>query len=562
MTPLLPTKRFFRPNYLISARIPDAITKEDVMKPVKLFIAASAFSLLCPAVALAHDEDEVKGKLGQVKFENSCDAKVQPLLQRGVAMLHSFWYSAAEKTFRDILAQDPGCAIATWGFASIMMSNPLAGQGASAKGAEQSLAMLEQGRKIGAKTQRERDYIEAVAAYYEDWGNRSERARQLARAKAYEALAARYPQDDEAQIFSALYIAGTQLQSDQTYAAYLKAAGILEKQFPKYPDHPGVAHYLIHSYDAPPIAQQGLNAARRYAGIAPEAPHALHMPSHIFTRVGAWEESAATNMRSAEAAKKGGEPNEAYHASDYAVYAYLQLGRDRDARRTMEDVFKVTDYTPGVRTAPYAIAAMPARIAMERGAWREAMQLQVQPTKLPFVDAITHSARAIGAARSGDAAAAEKDSVELARLHKALQESKDNYWATEVEIQRLAVSGWIALAQGNADNALKLMRAAADLEDKNEKSIVTPGRIVPARELLGDMLLELKQPALALKEYEASHQREPNRFRGFYGAALAAEAAGDRQKAAEYYGKLLALAKNSDGNRPEVARAKSFIAQR
>jgi len=528
----------------------------------KLLVAASAFLVLCPLAATAHDEEEGKGKLGKVAFENSCNPKVQPVLQRGVAMLHSFWYSAAEKTFRDVLAQDPTCAIAAWGVASILMSNPLAGQGASAKGAEQSVAILEQGRKIGAKTQRERDYIEAVAAYYEDWGNRSERQRQVARANAYEALAARYPKDDEAQIFSALYIAGTQLQSDQTYAAYLKAAAILEKQFVKYPDHPGVAHYLIHSYDAPPIAAQGLNAARRYADIAPDAPHALHMPSHIFTRVGAWEESVATNLRSADAARKGGEPNEAYHASDYAVYAYLQMGRDRDAKRTMEEVFKVTDFTPGVRVAPYAIAAMPARYAMERGAWSEAKNLQVKPSKMPYVDAITITARAIGAARSGDAAAAQKDADELVGLHKALQEAKDNYWATEVEIQRYEVAGWIALAQGNTENALKFMRAAADLEDKNEKSIVTPGRIIPARELLGDMLMELKQPAAALKEYEASQLREPNRFRGMYGAAHAAEAAGDRQKAADYYAKLLALAKNSDGGRPELARAKSYVAQR
>jgi tetratricopeptide (TPR) repeat protein len=533
------------------------------MKTRAVLAAVSALLLVMPALAPAHDDDDDgKGKLGKVSFENSCDPKVQPMLQRGVAMLHSFWYSAAEKTFRDVLAHDPGCAIATWGFASIMMSNPLAGQGASAKGAEQSIAMLEQGRKIGAKTQRERDYIEAVAAYYEDWSNRSERMRQVARAKAYEALAARYPKDDEAQIFSALYIAGTQLQSDQTYAAYLKAAAILEKQFVKYPDHPGVAHYLIHSYDAPPIAQQGLNAARRYAGIAPDAPHALHMPSHIFTRVGAWEESVATNLRSAEAARKGGEPNEAYHASDYAVYAYLQLGRDRDAKRMMEEVLKVTDYNPAQRTAPYAMAAMQARYAMERGAWKEAMNLQVKPSKMPNVDAMTYSARAIGASRSGDVAAAQKDAEELARLHKALQEAKDNYWATEVEVMRLTAAGWIAFAQGNADNALKFMRAAADLEDKNEKSIVTPGRVIPARELLGDMLLELKQPAAALTEYEASQLREPNRFRGFYGSALAAEAAGDRPKAADYYGKLLALAKNSDGNRPELARAKSYVAQR
>ena len=386
-------------------------------------VAAAATLLFLSGASLAHDEDG-KGQLGLVKFTNSCDAKVKPLLETGVAMLHSFWYSAAEKTFRDVLAQDPSCGIAYWGIAAILMSNPLAGQGASPKDAAAAQAAIEQGRRVSPKTQRERDYIEAVAAYYEDFSTRGERARQVARAKAFEALAARYPDDDEAQIFSALYIAGTQSQSEQTYAAYLKAAAILEKQFIKYPDHPGVAHYLIHSYDAPPIAEKGLPAARRYASIAPAAPHALHMPSHIFTRVGAWEDSAATNLRSVEAAKKGGEPNEAYHASDYAVYAYLQLARDNDARRTMENVFKITDFNPAARVAPYAIAAMHARYAVERGAWREAMQLQLQQSKFAFADAITYFARALGAARSGELAAAEKEAGELARLHKALQDAK------------------------------------------------------------------------------------------------------------------------------------------
>ncbi len=532
------------------------------MNARKFLLTAGILLILSTGVAQSHDEDAGKGRLGQVAFANSCDPKVQGLFLRGVAMLHSFWYSEAEKTFREVLAQDPSCAIATWGVASILMSNPLAGLGASAKGAEQSQAMIEEGRRIGAKTQRERDYIEAVAAYYEDWANRSERARQQARAKAYEALAARYPDDDEAQIFSALYIAGTQTQSDQTYAAYLKAAAILEKQFAKHPDHPGVAHYLIHSYDAPPIAQQGLIAARRYADIAPAAPHALHMPSHIFTRVGSWEESAATNARSAAAAKKGGEPDESYHASDYMTYAYLQLARDGDARRTIDEALRVAGYTPSRSTAPYAVAMMPARYAIERGAWREAMQLQLQTTQFHFPEAMTYFARALGAVHSGDLAAAEKDAENLASMHKALLAEKNVYWANEVEVQRLAVAGWIALGRGTIEEALKFMRAAADNEDRSEKHIVTPGRLVPARELLGEMLLELKQPALALKEFEASQAREPNRLRGLYGAARAAEAAGERQKAAEYYGKLVALTKNGDGTRPELARAKAYLAQR
>src|SRR5438552_16516371 len=276
------------------------------MFPLPFLLALAVYGL-----AQAHDTDSKTGPLGKVSFPTSCNPKVQPAFERAVAMLHSFWYSAGEKAFRDVLKDDPQCAITTWGIASILMSNPLAGQGASPKGAEQAQAAIDEGRRIGAKTERERGYIEAVAAYYQDFATRPEKERQASRAKAYEALAQRYPTDDEAQIFYALYTAGTQTQADQTYAAYLKAAAILEDEFTKYPDHPGVAHYLIHSYDAPPIADKGLVAARRYAGIAPVAPHALHLPSHIFTRVGSWQESAATNVRSRDVARAGNEPDEA-----------------------------------------------------------------------------------------------------------------------------------------------------------------------------------------------------------------------------------------------------------
>jgi hypothetical protein len=523
----------------------------------------SAAVALCLSGAAAAHEDEYKGQLGTVTFKSSCDAAVQKDLERAVAMLHSFWYTAGEAAFRGVLAKDPSCAIATWGVAAILMNNPLAGQGASPDSAKKAQAAIEEGRRIGAKTERERDYIEAVGAYYEDFANRPERARQMARAKAYEALAAKYPDDDEAQIFSALYTAGTQQQSDQTYAAYLKAAAVLEKEFRKYPDHPGVAHYLIHSYDAPPIAKQGIDAARRYAGIAPDAPHALHMPSHIFTRVGEWQDSVATNRRSAAVAVKGNEFDEAYHASDYAVYANLQLARDNEARKDMEGASKIT-WDTGRFVAPYAKAAMPARIAVERGAWKEAAQLPAPATtsKFPYTDSITHFARALGAARSGDVAAAEKDATQLGVLHYALLDQKNTYWATEVEVQRTAANAWIALAKGDQAEALKLMRAAADMEDRNEKHIVTPGRILPARELLGDMLMEVKQPAAALAEYEASQQREPNRFRGLFGAARAAELSGDRAKAATYYARVLALAKDADSPRAELAVAKAFVASR
>ena len=526
---------------------------------VSLVGAALASSL----PAAAHDDATPGGKLGKISgFPTSCDPAVQADFERAVAMLHSFWYNLAEKTFSDILAKDPGCTVTAWGYAAILMSNPLAGAGASPAGAVKAQAAIDNARRNPPKTQRERDYVEAVAAYYEDWANRPEKARQAARAKAFEALAEKYPDDDEARIFSALYIAGTQSQADQTYSAYLKAVAILEPEFAKYPNHPGVAHYLIHSYDAPPLAAKGLVAARRYAGIAPDAAHALHMPSHIFTRVGYWDESVATNTRSAEVARGAADWAEAYHAADYAVYGYLQMARDGDARRTMEEAYRYTGGETPSPAFPYAAAAMPARYALERGDWKGASELEPKPSKMPFTQANTYFARALGAARLGDVAAASKDAEQLAALHKQLEAAKNTYWATEVEVQRLAVAAWIAHAQGNAEEGAKLMRAAADLEDRNEKHIVTPGRMLPARELLGDMLLEQKKPAEALQAFEASQLREPNRFRNYAGSARAAEMMGDAAKAREYYAKLAELTKNGDGDRPELVRARASLAQR
>ena len=526
------------------------------MKPIAACLSILFSTLGLASAALAHEGEG--GVLGNVAFPTSCEPTVQPAFNRAVAMLHSFWYSEGEKAFREVLKADPQCAIAHWGIASLLMSNPLAGQGASPKGAEQAWAAIEEARRVGAKTDRERDYIEAVASYYQDFAARTERERQGARAKAYEALAKRYPNDDEAQIFFALYNAGTQTQADQTYSAYLRSAALLEEQFRKHPDHPGVAHYLIHSYDAPPIAQKGVPAAKRYASIAPAAPHALHMPSHIFTRVGSWQESAATNKRSMEVASANGDGDEAWHATDYMVYAYLQLGRDAEVRKVMDEARYHPAASPR-QTAPYAMAAVQARYAVERGAWKEAAALPSQRSSYAYVDAITYFARSLGASRTGDVQAAKKDAEQLDVLHKSLVDAKNTYWATEVDVQRTAAAAWIKLAEGDNDEAMKLMRAAADLEDRNEKHIVTPGRVLPARELLAEMLLQLNQPQAALKEFEASQQREPNRFRNYLGSAKAAEMAGDKAKASSYYRKLLDLAKDADANRPELESARKLV---
>ena len=510
--------------------------------------------------AFAHDDDGGKAgqKLGKVNFPNSCSPKVQQQVARGVAMLHSFWWPAGQSTFQEIASEDPNCVVAAWGFASILMYNPFVG-GTPPADIARAQAAIDKGRQMGAKTQREKDYLEAVAAYWEDYANRNERQRALARSKAYEALAAKYPKDDEAQIFNALYLIAIQQASDQTYSNSLKAAAILEKQFAKYPNHPGVAHYLIHSYDAPPIAQKGVPSARRYAGIAPDAPHALHMPSHIFTRVGAWQDSVSTNRRSADVALKGKEGDDALHAMDYIVYASLQLGRDGEARKTYEEALRITPSTPRF-VGPYPQAAMPARLALERGAWREAAQLQPAQSKFPFTEAMTHLARAIGAARSGDAASAKADLEQITQKRDALRAAKNDYWATEAEVMRLAAAGWVAFAEGSSDAAVGLLREAADLEDKNEKHPVTPGRILPAREQLGDLLMEVKRPADALKEYEQSQKREPDRFRGLYGAALAGEMSGDGKAARRYYTRLVQVAGKGEA-RPELTLARSYLAQ-
>jgi len=414
-----------------------------------------ACSFAAVTIAWAQTTEETPEQLGRVAFDNSCAPAVQTTFERAVALLHSFWWQEGEKTFRELLERDPNCAIATWGIATILIGNPFA-TGSTPEQAQRAKEAIGHGRAIGAKTERERLFIEAVAQYYEHFPDRSHGARIKSLSDAFGIVAGRFPEDDEAQIFSAIYLRATQDPAEKTFASALKAAAILEVQFKKYPDHPGVAHYLIHSYDYPPIAEKGLNAAQRYSEIAPSAPHALHMPSHIFTRVGFWEESIASNLRSETVAKTEKEFADQLHAMDYLVYAYLQLARDRDAQRVVVEAPGVQG-NEQVRITPYALAAIPARYVIERSAWKEAAQLRLQETHFPYTAAITHFARALGAARSGDVVAAEQNVEELAHIVEAMKLSNVTYWAVEVEVQRLGGVAWVAYAQGNREKALTLM---------------------------------------------------------------------------------------------------------
>ena len=371
-----------------------------------------------------------------------------------------------------------------------------------------------------------------------------------------EQLAERYPNDDEAQIHYALALNTSASPADKTYANQLKGAGILEAIFKRQPQHPGVAHYLIHLYDTPALAERGLAAARLYAKIAPGAAHAQHMPSHIFTRVGYWKESIASNEVSQRVAGEARDFHEQLHPMDYIVYAYLQLGQDAKAKAVLDDMTKVSGFTETFLVGPYALAVSPARYAIERGDWKAAATLPVRPSPLPQVQAVTYFARALGATRSGDAEAAKAEIAKLGELHDKI---KDAYWAGQVDIQKQVASAWLLHAEGKYDDALKAMSAAADAEDKTEKHPVTPGAPKPARELFGEMLLTRGMPKEALVAFEATLKKEPNRLGAYIGAAKAAEKAGDKAKAGEYYGKVIAIAADADTTRTDVADARAFL---
>jgi hypothetical protein len=539
------------------------MVRATVIAGFLLTLAAS-----CLTQAYQHGEGE---KLGVVHFATSCNAGSQKEFDRAVALLHSFQFSRAIEGFNAVLGEDATCGIAYWGIALSDWSNPFAPGMKDKDQLQAGRESAKHGKTVGAKTERERAYLEAVGKLYSDYEITPQRVRLIAYRDAMGEVAVKYPEDHEAQIFYALAVAASEDPADKTYAGRLKAGAILEKLFEEEPTHPGLAHYIIHTYDVPALAGRGLVAARRYSEIAPDAPHALHMPSHTFTRTGYWQESIDSNIAAAAAARREGQTAEELHASDYEIYAYLQTGQDEAAGRILDSLPEIASrFDPkavlsgagGPSVGYFALAAIPARYALERQKWKQAAQLTPRETPFPYTEAMTWFARGLGAGHLEQATAARESVAALKQIRERLLKTGENYWAQQVEIQELEIEAWAALAESKKAESLERMRSAAELEDATEKSAVTPGPLVPARELLGEMLLEMKEPAQALEQFEATLTKEPGRFRALYGAARAAQQSGSREASQKYFGELLKVCGQADKpGRAEILEAQRAISQ-
>jgi len=495
---------------------------------IALLIVGAALWTPVAGAQEAHSHP-VPEKLGSVTFATSCLPKVSHDFERAVALLHSFAYSASEKAFSDVAAADPSCAMAHWGIAMSyyhqMWSPP--GSGELSKG----LVEVEQASRLHVRTARERQFIAAIAAYYRDYDH----LKHTLRAKAYEdamsAAAKSNPNDTEVQVFYALSLIATAPPEDKTHAKQKKASLILEPIYRKYPDHPGVAHYLIHDYDSAELAARGLGPARAYSKIAPSAPHALHMPSHIFTRLGLWDDSVASNIAARAAARSQGDVGEELHAMDYLVYAYLQRGRQADAEEIVAALSSMGGLLGNDFKVGYAATVMPIRLAVERGNWEAAAAVRPLPESAPNIGAIVFWARAVGNSRAGRPEAASDDIARLEASRRQLQDEGNGYWAAQTEVLATEAKAWQAAARSRADDAVQLLRQAADEEDAVEKLPLTPGPIVPAREQLGELLLTMNRSSEALKEFRAALIAAPGRRGALAGAAKAAELAGDAETA-------------------------------
>src|SRR5579862_7388863 len=521
---------------------------------------------LSSLVAAQHEHaSTAPEKLGTVQFATSCNPAVQGDFNRAVAMLHSFWYQKSGETFAQIAKTDPGCAMAEWGVA--MSHYRQLWDPPTPADLEAGWSAVQKAKSIPTSTPREQAYIAAMEAFYKDGDKTDHRTRALAYKNAMEQLHVQYPEDREAAIFYALALRAHALPADKTYAAQKQASAILEAIFAEQPDHPGLAHYIIHCDDYPSLAPQALNAARRYAQIAPDAPHALHMPSHIFTRLGLWQESIHSNLASAAAARKLGLAGDELHATDYLVYAYLQIGQDRDARALVESMPTVRPNEAAYFAGLYATASIPARLVIEEHRWTDAATLTLPPNTFPggryrWTEADLYYARGLGAARSRDVVSARTALQKLTSIHDDLGHNEDQLSASLVDIQRKTISAWMSFVQVHKDQALIEMRRAADQEDSTDRPPVAPGPIVPARELLGEMLLESLQPALALEAFEAELRVAPGRLNGLYGAGRAAERAGDFGKAETYFSRLVANCQQADAENTAVREAREFLVHR
>ncbi|QBB69741.1 hypothetical protein ELE36_04770 [Pseudolysobacter antarcticus] len=501
------------------------------MKPlVGLFVIGA---LICATSALSQETHShpPPEKLGHVTFATSCAPRVEHDFERAVALLHSFAYVAAEKAFQDVAIADPRCAIAHWGVAMSyfhqLWSPPSPVELSKGK------SEIDRALRLNVRPGRERQLIEAAAAYYDDFEHRSHRVRAKAYEEAMNTVAQSNPTDTEVQVFYALSLIATAPLDDRSHANQKRAVAILEPIFRDYPDHPGVAHYLIHAYDSAELAPRGLAAARAYSKIAPSAPHALHMPSHTFTRLGLWDDSITSNIAARTAAHSQRDLGEELHAMDYLVYAYLQRGRQADAQQVIASLAKMDGLVGSDFKVGYAATAMPARLAMERDNWNAAIALQPLPESSPQVAGVVFWARAVANARAGHPRVAEADIKGLETGQQQLLAEGDTYWATQLDVMGKEARAWQAAANADANEAIRLMRAAADVEDKVEKRPVTPGPIIPAREQLADLLLSLKRPQEALKEYRAALVAAPGRRRALVGAAQAANLLGDAKVASQ-----------------------------
>ncbi|HXN96317.1 MAG TPA: hypothetical protein VN879_17555, partial [Candidatus Acidoferrales bacterium] len=477
-----------------------------------------------------HGSHGAKGPLGTVEFPVSCTAGAQESFTRGAALLHSFTYEESAEAFRDAAARDPRCAMAHWGLAMTEYHELWEPYPEPAE-LQRGSAEIQKARELKPGTPREKDYIEALGVFYDGWERRSHASRAIAYRDAMHGVQERNPKDQEAAIFYALALVATAAPEDKTYGNQRKAAAILEPVFAARPDHPGVAHYLIHAYDNPVLAPQGVAAARAYSKIAPGLPHALHMPSHIFIRLGLWEDSISSNIAAVAAARRHGDEGEEFHALDYLTYAYLQLGRNAEAEKIKENLPAPSNVNPSFAfKINYATAAIRARCALEQQHWAEAESLAADLGVEPQVAAISHWAAALGAAHTGNLQAARREAEAVQRLSAELEDEGDAYWAEQVAIQSEEARGWLDFAEHRTYDALRLLRMAAEHEDAAEKHPVTPGAVRPARELLGDLLMEMHQPKEALVAYQKVLAVAPGRRNAVGGAAEAARMAGMSSK--------------------------------